>query len=768
MRNIEKKDSKNFPNYFLLYSIPILIFGTAFALSLIPRPVASQVQTTTISSRINSSTDDAEERVSSGIVTLTSTDLELGAEGGGSALQLIGLRFDQVEIPPGYEIVNASIEFEVDEADTEATFLTMWGELSLNPVTFSDQNYDVSSRPKTNAYTTWNDVPTWDVIGEKKSSPDLSLMLNEVITQPGWLSGNAIVIIIEGTGERTAKSYDGKFFSAPLLTLEIVPDGSVPTPTATITPTPFPVGTIRIAVIGDYGMGNSEEAQVALLVDSWNPDHIITLGDNNYPDGEAATIDFNIGQFFSSYIGNYQGAYGSGGVTNRFWPALGNHDWHTMACTDGVCSGAYFDYFTLPGNERYYDVDLGLVHLFAINSESPEPDGNNASSVQAVWLQSQLAASTACYDLVYMHHAPYSSGRHGSDSTMQWPYANWGADAVLAAHDHLYERIEANGIPYFVNGAGGASLYDFDNLGNLPPTVTSWVRYNSNHGAMLITADPTKITYEFYNIQEELIDSYSEISNCNPGPTATPGPSTTPSLSPSPTLSPTPSPSATNGPSMTPTSTPSSTPLPTATSTPTPTLTPLATASSTPTLDPNQTITVTSRVSDSHDDAEEHLGSGSVALTSTDLELGAEGGGGGLQRVGMRFTNLAIPAGATITNAYLEFEVDEVDDEVTNLIIFGESAVNPAPFSDQMNDLTNRPITSSSVPWNNIPNWTEVNNKEQSPNIADILQEIVNLPEWTSGSGIVLLVEGTGERTAESYDGESQNAPLLVVTYVTN
>lgn len=42
---------------------------------------------------------------------------------------------------------------------------------------------------------------------------------------------------------------------------------------------------------------------------------------------------------------------------------------------------------------------------------------------------------------------------------MQWPYEQWGADAVLAAHDHLFERIEQDGLLYFVNGAGGNGLY---------------------------------------------------------------------------------------------------------------------------------------------------------------------------------------------------------------------------------------------------------------------------------------------------------------------
>lgn len=64
-------------------------------------------------------------------------------------------------------------------------------------------------------------------------------------------------------------------------------------------------GTTRFAVIGDYGSGRPQEQDVANLVKSWNPDFIITTGDNNYPNGEASTIDPNIGQFYHDFIYPY-------------------------------------------------------------------------------------------------------------------------------------------------------------------------------------------------------------------------------------------------------------------------------------------------------------------------------------------------------------------------------------------------------------------------------------------------------------------------------
>jgi tartrate-resistant acid phosphatase type 5 len=266
---------------------------------------------------------------------------------------------------------------------------------------------------------------------------------------------------------------------------------------------------VRFAVIGDYGDAGADAACVAALVKSWHPDFIITLGDNNYPSGEAATIDDNIGQHYSEFIYPYSGVYTSSVALNRFFPSLGNHDWVT------VNAQPYLDYFPISssaantgssGNERYYDFIQGPVHFFALDSDPNEPDGNDAGSIQANWLQAQLAASTTPWQLVYFHHAPYSSGPHGSNETLQWPFATWGADVVMAGHDHTYERLFVDGIPYFVNGLGGRGIYNFGT-----PIPESQVRYNDDFGAMMVEADKTTMSFHFYSITGggTLIDTHT-------------------------------------------------------------------------------------------------------------------------------------------------------------------------------------------------------------------------------------------------------------------
>ncbi len=266
--------------------------------------------------------------------------------------------------------------------------------------------------------------------------------------------------------------------------------------------------TVRVAVIGDYGAAERDpaeaasEASVAALVAGWAPDYVVTTGDNNYPNGAAETIDANIGQFYHGLIHPYTGTYGAGapGGVNRFLPSLGNHDYLAGNAQP------YVDYFTLPGNERYYDFQWGPVHWFIVDAD-PILRGAQISTTQALWLEQGLAASTAPWQMVVMHQAPLSSGLHGSYPELQWPYAAWGAEAVFAGHDHNYERILHEGIVYFVNGSGGATLYPVGPPFT-QPIVGSQMTYWAQHGAMLIEASDTHIKFQFVNTSGVAVDTY--------------------------------------------------------------------------------------------------------------------------------------------------------------------------------------------------------------------------------------------------------------------
>jgi len=278
-----------------------------------------------------------------------------------------------------------------------------------------------------------------------------------------------------------------------------VPPGVTEAPLGEYVPQEDNDEQFRFVVIGDYGTDNYYSEAVAGLVESMGPDFIITVGDNNYPSGTAATIDANVGQYYSDYIYPYMGTYGPGADENRFWPCPGNHDWGYV---DGL--QPYMDYFTLPGNERYYRyVYEEGFEFFCVDSDSDEDDGISKDSIQAQWFYETAASSDPVFRVVYMHHPPYSSGNHGDNVELQWPFDEWDVNIVFGGHDHIYERQVRDGIPYVITGTGGAGLYGYQE-----GTPESMVAFNGEHGAVLVRVSNQLITVEAVTVSGGLVDQF--------------------------------------------------------------------------------------------------------------------------------------------------------------------------------------------------------------------------------------------------------------------
>ena len=200
-------------------------------------------------------------------------------------------------------------------------------------------------------------------------------------------------------------------------------------------------------MIGDFGSNDSNEQDVANLVKSWNPDFIVTVGDNNYPDGEAATIDANGGKYYHEFIHPYTGAYGAGAATNRFWPVIGNRDWENQT---GPKLQPYFDYFTLPNNERYYDFVQGPVHFFMLDTDSREPDGIERST-HAQWHRCGSPLERAL-KIFILHHTSVLVATFWRLHALQ----GWGADVVVS-FTRTSPAPPARRLPYLICGSAARS-----------------------------------------------------------------------------------------------------------------------------------------------------------------------------------------------------------------------------------------------------------------------------------------------------------------------
>jgi hypothetical protein len=179
--------------------------------------------------RVAARSDDAEER-SSGIVKFTSKDCELVEDPTQSgAYQTVGIRFNGLTIPQSSLITTAYVQFEAAGADNEVTLLNFHGEASDNAVTFDSVDFNITSRPLTNATASWA-PPEWTTPGEagiNQRTPNIASVIQEIVNRAGWVEGNSIALIVTGIGERKVVSYDGDVVNgtsgAPLLHVEYMP-----------------------------------------------------------------------------------------------------------------------------------------------------------------------------------------------------------------------------------------------------------------------------------------------------------------------------------------------------------------------------------------------------------------------------------------------------------------------------------------------------------------------------------------------------------------
>jgi PKD repeat protein len=208
--------------------------------------------------RIATGSDDAEE-FAGGSMYLNSSDIELVFDNDN---QKVGLRFINLAIPNRATITRAYIQFEADETQSEATNLLVQGQAADNANAFGSGSGNISARPRTAASTSWS-PPAWALVGEagpNQRTPDLSAVIQEIVNRPAWASGNALAIIISGTGHRTARAFEGKADGAALLHVDFT-TGAVPDapPTARLTVNPSS-GPAPLAVTADASASTDSDA----------------------------------------------------------------------------------------------------------------------------------------------------------------------------------------------------------------------------------------------------------------------------------------------------------------------------------------------------------------------------------------------------------------------------------------------------------------------------------------------------------------------------
>ena len=272
-----------------------------------------------------------------------------------------------------------------------------------------------------------------------------------------------VAVTMTGTATTTPSATATNTASATSTASATATRTATATPSVTPTATP-PSGSVVVMAAGDIVCGQAstnswcKQAQTAAVIQSANPDAVLALGDVQYECAEMA--DFRA--YFDPTWGQFKG---------KIHPTSGNHEYKTGApcVTNKGDAAEYYAYFgSLAGDpsKGYYSFNLGAWHIVALNSNCSVIGGCGAGSPQETWLRGDLAANPRSCTLAYMHYPRYSSVAPFSSLTALWQalYDN-GAEIVLAAHDHHYERYgprnatggsnPTNGIVEFIVGTGG-------------------------------------------------------------------------------------------------------------------------------------------------------------------------------------------------------------------------------------------------------------------------------------------------------------------------
>lgn len=182
-------------------------------------------------------------------------------------------------------------------------------------------------------------------------------------------------------------------------------------------------------------------------------------------------------------------------------------------------------------------------------------------------------------------------------------------------------------------------------------------------------------------------------------------------------------------------------------------------------LEPSALKTSTLAVAASADDAENRQ-DGSVSLTGFDLELGEKAGKP--QHVGLRFNGVRVPQGAEIVRAYVQFTADEVQRGATRVVVRAQASDHAPAFRSTRHNVAYRAKTSRRVVWQPAP-WTRVGDAgaaQRTPDLAGVLQEVIDRPGWQPGNSVVLtFTGGYGLRVAQAFDRSRSAAPCLVLEY---
>ncbi len=228
---------------------------------------------------------------------------------------------------------------------------------------------------------------------------------------------------------------------------------------------PDPATPFRMAAVGDSGAGSAEESGIEAEIEAADPELVLHTGDIAYGRGSNEQVETRFLDPYATLLDHVP-----------LYASLGNHDVETGNGAPLLAAVALPTNST-DGSSHFYSFDWGPVHAVALDSNASLAPGG----AQLTWLDADLGASRAVWKIVFFHHPPYSSSKHGSNLAIRDALTpvldRHHVDLVLNGHDHDYERsfpmaagqiassdagpgyVNPPGTIFVVTGGGGQTLY---------------------------------------------------------------------------------------------------------------------------------------------------------------------------------------------------------------------------------------------------------------------------------------------------------------------
>lgn len=255
------------------------------------------------------------------------------------------------------------------------------------------------------------------------------------------------------------------------------------------------------AVIGDWGghQGTTHQSRVAAVLESTNPDFVVSTGDSFYPNGIAHASDPNIQRL---WVDIYN--------MSRPWVSvLGNHDYLNNASaqlhiphTNWHMPSRYYKWTFNDIDFWFLDTTPWMPFNYVEAHQAKYGDLSDATRAdfeaqrqtvpeQIAWLRASMASSTASRKFVVGHHPLWTYGyhRHANHSRLQDVvldlHHQYGLEGYLCGHDHNLQHIRLQGLDEYLSGAGSSSFEVFSGPGLMYKTTTA------DHGFVVVHDNKT-------------------------------------------------------------------------------------------------------------------------------------------------------------------------------------------------------------------------------------------------------------------------------------